>query len=208
MSVKKSWIFGCMIFCGFVLLFVPNKNYQREISGKILRFHVVANSNSMEDQALKLEVRDRVIDYLSEPLSDCGSRMESEEMVRSLLPKIENVAQEYVRSKGYDYEVQAAVGEQYFPVKTYGDMTFPRGYYEALTIDIGSGRGRNWWCVLFPNLCFTDAVTAGVPGESRELLENELNSETYESLYEGEEVQIRFKLGEFLGGFLQQNKKY
>ena len=75
-------------------------------------------------------------------------------------------------------------------------MTFPRGYYEALTINIGSGSGRNWWCVLFPNLCFTDAVTAAVPEESRDLLKDELCEETYESLFEGDKVQLRFKLAE------------
>lgn len=196
--MKRSWIFVCLIFCGFVLLFVPDQNYQRKIAGKILRFHVIANSNSMEDQVLKLAVRDKIADYLCEPLSECESRNESEAKVQSLLPQIEALAQNFIQSRGYDYTVKASVGERYFPEKTYGDMTFPRGYYEALTIDIGSGMGRNWWCVLFPNLCFTDAVTAGVPKDSKTFLEDALDCESYESLYEGSKVQIRFKLWEAL----------
>lgn len=200
--MKKAGIFLCMIFCGFMLMFVPDKNYQRELSEEILRFHVVANSNSTEDQALKLKVRDRVIEYLSMPLSTCKSQQESVEKIRQLLPEIEETAREFIAGQGYGYEVRAAVGEQYFPVKAYGNMTFPRGYYEALTINIGSGRGRNWWCVLFPNLCFTDAVTADVPSDSRRLLESELNEDTYESLYKGESVQLRFKLLELLSEVL------
>ena len=196
--MKKAAVIMSLIFCGLVLLFVPVKNYQREISSEILRFHVVANSNSMEDQALKLKVRDCVIDYLSDALSDCTTAAQSERRIELLLPQIEAAASGCVKELGYDYDVRAQVGEQYFPVKTYGDMTFPRGYYESLTIRIGSGSGRNWWCVLFPNLCFTDAVTASVPAHSQELLENTLDAETYESLYEGEKVQLRFKLWELL----------
>lgn len=200
--MKRKYILLCILWCGFILMFVPEKNYQREIADEIFRFHVVANSNSIDDQALKLEVRDCVIDFLSRPLSGCKTREESEKIIRNLLPEIEAEAAGYIQSRGYDYEVSACVGEQYFPVKTYGDMTFPRGYYDALTIDIGSGSGRNWWCVLFPNLCFTNAVTADIPEESQVLLKNSLGNETYDSLYDGRKVELRFKILEFAEDYL------
>ena len=196
--MKKILIICCVLFCGALLLFVPEKNYQQEISDKILRFHVVANSNSMEDQRLKLMVRDRIGEFLQEPLSLCRSLKDSEETVKALLPQIQAVAGEYVESLGYDYPVRVYLKNGYFPEKTYGDMTFPRGYYDALTVHIGSGCGRNWWCVLFPNLCFTDAVTAKVPEESAQLLKDELQEDTYDALFQGEKVQLRFKFGEIL----------
>ena len=195
-NMKRICMILCIVFCSGLLLFVPAQNYQREISDKILRFHVVANSNTMEDQELKLLVRDRIAELLQEPLSLCQTKGDSEAAVKALLPQIREVAMACVQSCGYDYPVSVEIGERYFPEKTYGDMTFPRGYYEALTINIGSGSGRNWWCVLFPNLCFTDAVTAAVPEESRDLLKDELCEETYESLFEGDKVQLRFKLAE------------
>lgn len=195
-NMKRICMILCIVFCSGLLLFVPAQNYQREISDKILRFHVVANSNTMEDQELKLLVRDRIAEFLQEPLSLCQTKGDSEAAVKALLPQIREVAMACVQSCGYDYPVSVEIGERYFPEKTYGDMTFPRGYYEALTINIGSGSGRNWWCVLFPNLCFTDAVTAAVPEESRDLLKDELCEETYESLFEGDKVQLRFKLAE------------
>ena len=198
MNIKRLALFVCMALCFALILFVPASGYQKVLAQKILRFHVVANSNSYEDQQLKLQVRDQVTAYLSDKLHGCQTLEESRAVIEKELPSIEQVARECVAASGFDYAVSAAVRERYFPVKTYGEMTFPRGYYEALTIDIGAGAGRNWWCVLFPNLCFTDAVSACVPSDSRHLLENELDEESYAALYEGENVQIRFKLGEII----------
>lgn len=196
--MKRLGIFICLLSSLSLLLFVPEKNYQQELSEKILRFHVVANSNSLEDQQLKLSVRNCVVDYLSDKMTGCKTLDDSRAVIESELSNIENVALQCIEDQGFDYNVHTALRTRYFPVKTYGEMTFPRGYYEALTVDIGSGAGRNWWCVIFPNLCFTDAVSAYVPSDSEELLENELAGDTYASLYEGENVQIRFKLGEIL----------
>lgn len=196
--MKRPLIFLCLAFCGVLLMFVPDKNYQREISDKILRFHVIANSDSFQDQQLKIQVRDAILDFLREPLAQCESREECEAAVLENLSGIEAAALACVRRQGYDYSVDAALTNQYFPEKTYGDMTFPRGFYQSLTVDIGSGRGRNWWCVLFPSLRFTDAVTADVGEESRETLENTLTPQTYETLLEGDHVQIRFKIWEII----------
>ena len=202
--MKRLFTFICLAVSLSLVLFVPQNDYQKELSDKILRFHVMANSNSTKDQTLKLEVRDCIAGYLSDKLKDCTTLDQARDVVKNELPAIQKTAQDYVRQQGYDYRVTADVGEQYFPVKAYGAMTFPRGYYEALTVRIGSGLGRNWWCVLFPNLCFTDAVTAYVPSDSERLLERELENDTYEALYEGENVQLRFKLGEILSALFSE----
>lgn len=196
--MKRIGIFLCLLSSLSLLLFVPEKNYQQEISEKILRFHVIANSNSLEDQQLKLEVRNDIVGYLADKLKDCATLEESRTVVSRELSNIETVASSRIEAQGYDYTVHVALKNRYFPVKTYGEMTFPRGWYDALTVDIGKAAGRNWWCVIFPNLCFTDAVSAYVPSDSEQLLEQELTKDTYASLYEGENVQIRFKLGEIL----------
>lgn len=197
--MKKAGVALCVIFCGILLMFVPAGHYQSVIAENVLRLHVVANSDSPRDQALKLDVRDSILDFLSGPLKDCATRQESEAVIRELLPGIEATARQLLRSRGCDYTVKASLGEDYFPEKAYGEMTFPRGYYESLTIHIGKSRGRNWWCVLFPSLCFTDAVTARVPESSRKLLSQQLGEDVCDALYEGEQTQLRFWILDRLG---------
>ena len=116
-NMKRICMILCIVFCSGLLLFVPAQNYQREISDKILRFHVVANSNTMEDQELKLLVRDRIAEFLQEPLSLCRTKSDSEAAVKALLPQIREVAMACVQSCGYDYPVSAGIGERYFPEK-------------------------------------------------------------------------------------------
>lgn len=196
--MKRACLCAVILFCAALLMFVPGKNYQRELSNEILRFHVVANSNSIEDQSLKLKIRDRVAQLLSEPLDQCESLSESMTMVECLLPDIEQEAQLCIEEEGLDMAASATVDVRYFPVKTYGTMTFPRGFYKALTIEVGHGLGRNWWCVLFPKLCFVDGTVASVPESSKKQLEECLTDEAYDSLYEGEKVELRFKLWDMI----------
>ena len=135
---------------------------------KVLRFHVLANSDSREDQALKLKVRDQVGTLMAEKLKDADSLEESERIVKANLNLIENCAADVISAEGYAYPVSAALENCTFPEKTYGTYTFPGGVYEALRVVIGSGEGHNWWCVIFPSLCvpatadgFAEAAAAG-----------------------------------------------
>lgn len=139
----------------------------------IIRFHVIANSDSAEDQALKLKVRDGVLEAVNEELVretmaqyvDAGEDItkveldvtDSREYIQENLAMIEEIAEEIIQGEGYDYEVSAELGVRWIPEKTYGDSTFPAGNYEALNITIGEGNGQNWWCVLFPPLCLIDS---------------------------------------------------
>lgn len=171
------------------------------LSASVLRFRVLANSNSPEDQALKLQVRDGLLDFLSGRLDASESAGEAEAFVADHQEELLREAEKIVREAGYSYPVSLTVGDFYFPEKTYGDLTFPRGTYRALKVELGQGRGQNWWCVLYPPLCFTDAVTAQFPSDSRQKLENVLPEEEI-ALLEGE-VEVRFALLDWLGSLFR-----
>ena len=130
------------------------------LKNKLIRFHVIANSDNDEDQKLKLKVRDEVIKYISPILKKSKSIDESRNILKNETNNIIKIAEKCIKSNGYDYKVQTTLGMANFPVKNYGNITLPQGEYEAYRIVIGEGRGENWWCVMFPPLCFID-VTKG-----------------------------------------------
>lgn len=122
----------------------------------LIRFHVVANSDSAADQALKRAVRDRILSEVSPRLAASQSLAESRQMLQQLMPQMEGLAQKVIREWGQGYGVKAEYGHFLFPTKSYGSLVLPAGDYEAVKILIGKGEGSNWWCVLFPPLCFVD----------------------------------------------------
>ena len=152
---------------------------QMHLAQEVLRFHVLANSDSEEDQALKLQVRDAVLGYMEENMPEEESADAAKDWVREHIDGIEDVSRSVIAQEGADYPVSAAVTTCWFPDKSYGDVTFPAGNYEALRIEIGEARGHNWWCVLYPGLCFMDTVNAVVPDEGKEKLKNVLTEEEY-----------------------------
>lgn len=155
---------------------------EETIASQIIRFHVLANSNSEEDQALKLAVRDEVVASMQKKLKDVHELTQARNILSECQTELRDTARSVIQQRGYDYPVTVGMENAYFPEKTYGDMTFPAGKYEALRICIGEAAGHNWWCVLFPSLCFVDESTAVVPEESKEKLANSLPEETYQSL--------------------------
>ena len=157
----------------------------------ILRFHVRANSDSEEDQELKLAVRDDVIAMLKPLVSDCDSVVESKGILINNLQNIYTTAVNTITEQGYDYPVKVYVTAEDFPAKTYGDLTFPEGKYQALRIDIGNALGQNWWCVMYPPLCFIDDTTAVVSDESKELLKENLSPSEYEALFNDPDTEIK-----------------
>lgn len=172
---------------------------QRAIAEEIIRLHVVANSDSEEDQQLKLKVKETIVTYLRGEMKDAATVDEARQAIRDNLPEIEEIANEKMRNEGFDYNAKASLGECYFPVKEYGDLTFPAGDYEALRVYLGAGDGKNWWCVMYPSLCFVDSVYQVVPDSSKEKLKSSLTEEDYESLLDGgEDVTYSFKFLEWL----------
>ena len=174
---------------------------QGGIAEGIIRLHVLANSDSPEDQALKLAVRDYIVGKYSGVLSAGESKLETMESLSALLPEIERCATEKISELGYSYGVNATLSKSYFPTKNYGGVSFPAGEYDALRLEIGSGNGKNWWCVLFPPLCFVDVTHKAVDAETRKKLEQTLGEEEYNIIagaQPGGEVsyKVKFKLVE------------
>ena len=130
---------------------------QSELAGKVIRLHVLANSDSEEDQALKLKVRDAVLAEASEALKGTKNQQDARQNLTALLPELEKTAQSAVAANGYDYPVRAELVETSFPTKEYDGFSLPAGEYLALRILIGEAAGKNWWCVVFPPLCTTAA---------------------------------------------------
>ena len=135
-----------------------------QLADKVVRLHILANSDSEEDQALKLRVRDRVLERATELLERTGDRREAADVLQSHLPELERIAAEEISDCGYEYDVTAEVANTMFPTKEYDGFTLPAGEYLALRIIIGEGNGHNWWCVVFPPLCTTAA--ADVPASA------------------------------------------
>lgn len=201
----KKILFGAAVLfvCGLMYFYgkgTDGQQMQRDIAEQVIRLHVVANSDSEEDQKLKLEVKEQIVELLREELREDTSVAMAQQTLRSHLNEVEKTARAYIQEKGYDYEVEARLGNCYFPVKQYGDMTFPAGEYKALKVNIGKHQGRNWWCVMYPTLCFVDSTYQVVPEESKEKLKENLTEEEYESLLTGgEDVEFGFKLLDFFG---------
>ena len=165
---------------------------QQKLAGEVLRFHVLANSDRENDQNLKMKVKERVISYMKEQLPNAENVEVAKAWTRSHAGELEKVAQEVIREEGYTYSVKAELTTSYFPDKTYGDVMFPAGWYEALRIEIGSAKGKNWWCVLYPNLCFLDSVHAVVPKEGKQELETVLEEEEYEMVTATSKFKIKW----------------
>ncbi len=127
------------------------------IKEKIIRLHVIANSDSEEDQKLKLSVRDKVLTLADELTKDCSTIEETKEVISSNLENFEILAEDICKASGFTYKADAVLDESAFPTKNYDSFSLPAGKYEALRIVLGKGKGENWWCVLFPPLCVSAA---------------------------------------------------
>jgi len=156
---------------------VATKASQIDVAGKLIRFHVIANSDDKIDQGLKLKVRDSVLEYVSPKLVDCKNIEESREIINNEDKNIIKIAQKIINKNGFKYSVATTLSQEYFPVKTYGNITLPQGKYEAYRIIIGNGSGQNWWCVMFPPLCFVDITKGNVSYEKTEKEMKEVLSE-------------------------------
>ena len=193
--MKKICILSGILFSLLVtglLVNAKEKELQKGLSEEVFRFHVLANSDSKEDQELKMQVKEAVISYMKEELPQSESVEMTKAWAMSHTQEIETLAENLIQEQGYDYSVEAKVTTCDFPDKTYGDITFPAGEYEALRIEIGEAAGQNWWCVLYPNLCFIDAVHAVVPDEGKEELKEVLDEETYDMITAKTRFRIRW----------------
>ena len=173
-----------------VLSFLPVHG-EEAVYDSVVRLHVIANSDTDADQALKLKVRDAVLSDMSVILDGCTNREEAIARLSSALPDIEKTASAAVAAEGYSYPVSVSLGEEKYPRKSYEDVCFPAGEYQSLQIKIGESEGKNWWCVLFPEMCLSGAKNA----ESA-FVQVGLSSEQYKIITETDEpkYKIRFKI--------------
>lgn len=188
-----------LIFLLTLFVFINAIGYVSAVSSNItdsvFRLHVIANSNSEEDQNLKYIVRDAIIKYVNSAYN-----VESKnELINSIdLDTIKEIAQNTIIENGFSYPVKVEIGNFSFPTKTYGDIALPAGFYDALRIKIGNAEGKNWWCVMFPPLCFVDVSSGIVPDSSKEVLEDNLGDEEYNLIADNSNtVKFKFKIVEF-----------
>lgn len=175
----------------------PAATLQQGIAKEIIRFHVIANSDTKEDQDLKLEIKDALVSYLSPKLKDADSITKAREIIQDKQNEIKKIAEKIIHEKGYNYSTTVSLEPCYFPMKIYGSYTFPPGTYEALRVKIGAASGHNWWCVMFPPLCFVDETYSIVDEDTDKKLKYLLSDEQYETLTSKKvPVKIKFKLWE------------
>ena len=167
---------------------------QHGLAEKVLRFHVLANSDSAEDQDLKLQVRDAIGGYMQENMQKQESKAACEAFVAKQIPEIEQMAEQAVKNAGFSYEVHAELTECAFPAKTYGDYTFPAGNYDALKVTIGEGGGQNWWCVMYPNMCFENSMYEVVGEKAEKSLRAVLDEAEYQAVLNSGNYEVRFRL--------------
>ena len=201
-STKKILICAFVILAiSFVIGLLPVHG-ESEIYDTVVRLHVLAHSDSEEDQALKLKVRDRVIAVVSEAVKDCSDREEAMEAIECIMDEIDAAALEVVRAEGYDYSVNVVLGEEYYPTKTYESCAFPEGKYTSLRVLIGEGEGENWWCCLFPPLCLSAATDNDKQTNEEAFISVGLTGEQYKVITESDKpkYKIRFKILEAISG--------
>lgn len=195
-KVKNSLI---LLFLLFLYVSICAFSYvnavSRDFENSVFRLHVIANSDSEEDQALKYKVRDSLIEYMNTLCANVTNKEEAIDLANLHVNDFKQIAERTIQENGFSYSVTVEIGNFSFPTKNYGDISFPAGYYDALRVKIGEASGQNWWCVMFPPLCFVNVSSGIVPDESKELIKQELNEEEYSLISKEENSEIKFKFG-------------
>lgn len=199
-KVKMVIILSFLLFIyTTVCAFSYAQNISTDIANNVLRLHVLANSDSEEDQNLKYKVRDNLLSYMNKICSECTNKEEAITLVKNNKENFKQIALNTIKNEGYSYDVNINIGNFEFPTKNYGDISLPAGFYDALRVEIGEAKGHNWWCVMFPPLCFVDISSGVVPEESKELLESNMSEEEFAlvSSNSGTDIKFKFKVLEF-----------
>lgn len=205
----KIKIFIILLPLLFIYTLICSISYANAISTdlqkSVFRLHVIANSDSENDQNLKLKVRDNVLKYMNTLCSKTTSKEEAIEIANAHLNEFKEIALNTIKENGYNYDVDISINNVFFPTKAYGDISLPEGYYDALRIKIGKAEGKNWWCVMFPPLCFVDVTSGIVPDDSKDLLKENLSQEEYDLICNGNsenqnntDITFKFKIVEIL----------
>ena len=201
--MKKIKIIVIFIVLFAIFIFTCAYSYVSAISdnlyNSIFRLHVIANSDSESDQNLKCIVRDSLINYMNDNCNNLSTKDKVVSYAKNNLSNLQKIAENTVQEQGFNYPVSVEIGNFEFPTKKYGDIVFPAGFYDAIRVKIGKSAGKNWWCVMFPPLCFVESSTGIVPNSSKEVLQNSLSDENYMIVSESNNsnVAFKFKIVEF-----------
>lgn len=207
-STLKHIILLIFLFTCYIFLSASHyvNGVSSDLANSVFRLHVIANSDSKEDQNLKYKVRDRLLETMNQLTKDAHSKEEVIRIAQEHQAEFQKIAEEVVQENGFSYDISVKIGNFYFPTKNYGDISLPAGKYDALRIEIGNASGKNWWCVMFPPLCFVDISTGIVPNESKEYMKENLNEEEFSIISTGNNsnsndstIKFKFKLLEFFG---------
>lgn len=201
-KVKMVIILTFLFFVYTTLCAISYANdISTDIADSVFRLHVIANSDSEIDQDLKYTVRDALLSYMNDLCANCTSKEEAISIASEHLEDFKEIALNTIQEEGFDYSVNIRIGNFEFPTKHYGDISLPAGTYDALRVEIGEAKGQNWWCVMFPPLCFVDASSGIVPEESKEDLQNTLTDEEFSIVSDNDSnfgFQLKFKILEIL----------
>lgn len=173
-----------------------NTNYndlQKSISLKIIRLHVIGNSNTNYDQSLKLHIKNAIVHELKPILNDVNNINSARKVIQKNLPLINDIAKRELHKHNSSYSVKTTMSTRFFPIKQYGDMTLPEGEYESVCVELGNAEGKNWWCVLYPSLCFIDCTYSVLPTESKNKLHKVLSSEEYNYIINDKNTTIHYQ---------------
>lgn len=181
MFMKKRILFLIILFTLYILIscYFYATNCLNNIEDKVFRLHIIANSDLDEDQELKYKVRDNIISYMNNICENVSSKEEAISIAQRHINDFKLIADKTIAENGFNYTANVEIGNYKFPTKYYGDITLPCGYYDALEIKLGDNSGQNWWCVLYPSLCFVDVSSGSVPESSKEELKTTLSDEEY-----------------------------
>lgn len=197
MKKSKYFVILTILVSIFILFTISSyaKTISQDLSNNFFRLHILANSDSESDQALKLKVRDNIIEYMNTISYDGLSKKEAINLTSQNLDNFKKIAEDTIQKEGYYYPVSLEIGNFYFPTKEYGNVSLPAGYYDALKIEIGEAKGKNWWCSLFPPLCFVDISSGVIDEEAEEELKNNLTEEEFAIITNNSDtVKFKFKL--------------
>ena len=200
-KIRNIIILLTLLIC---FIFVSMSSYANtvssDLSNNFFRLHIIANSDSNVDQELKLKVRDSIISYINTLEYQNLSKEQIISLTKKNLEELRDIVNECIKSNGFNYSCNLEIGNFYFPTKYYGNISLPAGNYDGLKINIGNAEGKNWWCSLYPPLCFTDMSTGVIDDTKKKVLKNNLTNDEYLLITKGDEkIKLKFKIVEILG---------
>lgn len=195
MKRKNGWrlLLISLLVVAFGILAYQQNHLQSRYAEEVVRFHVLANSDSTQDQRLKLQVRNQVGSYVSGLLKGVHTKKDTLKVIQNHLLDIQTVAEKEISREGYDYPVSARIEQVNFPVKEYGPYHMPGGAYTSLQVEIGQAKGANWWCVMYPNMCFAGNTYEIVEDDEKKQMYQVFTLYEYKKLIESPNKEIHFK---------------